>query len=48
MEVGLDDETRAEILGGITADDLIITVGQEIVEDGDSLGISVKAETFGD
>jgi multidrug efflux pump subunit AcrA (membrane-fusion protein) len=48
VKVGLDDGTRAEILGGVTADDPIIIVGQEIVEEEDSLGISPEKETPGD
>ncbi len=39
VEIGLDDGHRAEILSGLTGDDVIVTVGQEILEDGDTLKI---------
>jgi len=40
VNVGLDDGTRAEILGGLGEEDVAIVVGQEIVEEGDTLDIS--------
>jgi multidrug efflux pump subunit AcrA (membrane-fusion protein) len=44
VKIGLDDGTRAEIVDGVTADDVIIVVGQEIVEEGDSLNMSSVTE----
>jgi len=48
VRIGLDDGIRAEIIDGVTGDDLMIVVGQEIVEEGDSLSISVMTEKTGD
>lgn len=41
IEVGLDDGVHAEILQGLTDEDLVITIGQEVVEEGDTLNISM-------
>ncbi len=42
VRVGLDDGTNAEILDGVIGEDMVITVGQEVVEEGDTLDISVS------
>ncbi|MCF6285665.1 MAG: efflux RND transporter periplasmic adaptor subunit [Candidatus Hydrogenedentes bacterium] len=40
VEVGLEDSDYTEILSGIKADDLVITLGQQTVNDGDDVEVT--------
>ena len=46
IEVGLEDSDYTEIVSGVGADDLVITLGQQTVNDGDPVKISTIEEAL--